>query len=94
MRSPLYETVVSKEAALKQSTNLQFILLLVGKLTQVDASDLGANGGGKVLDRLHRGKQSLLLGIGELSTFSYSYWPQRRPLHVRKVRLRLIGEQT
>lgn len=71
----------------RNGTCLQFVLLSVGQLAQVDAVEFGSNsrcqghhfGGSR--------KQVLLLGIGKKSAFSDWLLLERRPFDIREVGL-------
>ena len=65
----------------------QFVLLAVRELAEVDAGDLGADGGGIVRDLRRRGQEALLLGIRPVRDVRHRELREGLPLDVRPVRL-------
>jgi hypothetical protein len=65
----------------------QFVLLLVGQLTEVDSLELGTDRRGQVLDPACSTEESLLLRIGVQATVRNSNVSEWLPLNLWEPRL-------
>ena len=75
------------QSSLKRGRYAQLVLLAVGQLPEVDAQELGADGGRQVRYLRRRRQQALLLGIRIECAIGHRELLQGLPLDVREERL-------